>query len=428
MSPAVVYLLVLVAALCLQGGLALHGARYRHVASGRALVVVMLGGTAWTFLVGAMAVAEPALARALLSVKYLAIGATSLATFELVVERTGLLRNRSRVIRTVVGVVTVLGAVAAWRDGWGMIRTVAWEQSVDLTWVSSIAFGPIYWLYTAVLYATSTTSCVLLALSIARGARLARMQGVLMVGALVAVMACNVLLITGLADRRFDPMPVGLALSAVLLWGATVRHGLLELVPIARSATVDALEDGVIVVDAEGRVLDLNATMQALLGDDAPRLIGAPLLPAAARPGGPLARATEALQQALANAGASVPPRPEAAVPRVNVRGRAYDVRAFPVGAPAPARGARVIVLHDVTAIAALVAEQSRLIAELQGALGQVRTLTGLLPICASCKHVRDGDGAWHPLETYIRARTDAEFTHGICPACVSRLYPEYAT
>jgi len=54
-----------------------------------------------------------------------------------------------------------------------------------------------------------------------------------------------------------------------------------------------------------------------------------------------------------------------------------------------------------------------------------VRTLSGLLPICASCKKIRDDRGYWNQIETYIKDRSEAEFTHGICPECAQRLYPQ---
>lgn len=62
---------------------------------------------------------------------------------------------------------------------------------------------------------------------------------------------------------------------------------------------------------------------------------------------------------------------------------------------------------------------------KLSEALEQVKTLKGFLPICASCKKIRDDDGYWNQLETYISKHSDAEFTHGICPECTSSLYPE---
>lgn len=60
--------------------------------------------------------------------------------------------------------------------------------------------------------------------------------------------------------------------------------------------------------------------------------------------------------------------------------------------------------------------------AELQEALVKVKTLKGLLPICASCKKIRDDQGYWNQLETYIEEHSDALFTHGLCPKCLEEL------
>ena len=68
--------------------------------------------------------------------------------------------------------------------------------------------------------------------------------------------------------------------------------------------------------------------------------------------------------------------------------------------------------------------ELRRLNAELEAALAQVKTLSGLLPICAACKKIRDNQGYWHQVEVYIRNHSQAEFSHGICPDCARKLYP----
>lgn len=69
---------------------------------------------------------------------------------------------------------------------------------------------------------------------------------------------------------------------------------------------------------------------------------------------------------------------------------------------------------------------QKMLIARLQKALEEVKTLSGLLPICASCKRIRnEEDGSWQPIEDYIASHSEADFSHGICPECANRLYPE---
>jgi integral membrane sensor domain MASE1 len=69
--------------------------------------------------------------------------------------------------------------------------------------------------------------------------------------------------------------------------------------------------------------------------------------------------------------------------------------------------------------------DRGRLILELQDALEDVKILRGLLPICASCKKIRDDEGGWNHIENYIQKHSEAQFTHGICPECLERLYPE---
>jgi DNA-binding NtrC family response regulator len=70
-------------------------------------------------------------------------------------------------------------------------------------------------------------------------------------------------------------------------------------------------------------------------------------------------------------------------------------------------------------------AERERLITELTAALAKVKTLSGLLPICSSCKNIRDDQGYWNRLEVYLQQHSEATLTHGICPDCAQRLYPE---
>ena len=67
--------------------------------------------------------------------------------------------------------------------------------------------------------------------------------------------------------------------------------------------------------------------------------------------------------------------------------------------------------------------EKERLIVELQEALANIKTLSGLLPICAQCKKIRNDDGYWTMVETYVAERSEAEFSHGICPDCGKELY-----
>ncbi len=80
----------------------------------------------------------------------------------------------------------------------------------------------------------------------------------------------------------------------------------------------------------------------------------------------------------------------------------------------------------DITALKRAEQEKEKLILDLKDALANVKTLKGLLPMCASCQKIRDDRGYWQRVEEYIRGHSDADFTHGICPDCARRLYPQF--
>jgi len=71
-------------------------------------------------------------------------------------------------------------------------------------------------------------------------------------------------------------------------------------------------------------------------------------------------------------------------------------------------------------------AEQQELIASLKKAMDEVKTLQGFIPICASCKKIRDDEGYWRQIEAYIEEHSSATFSHGICPDCGKKLYPDF--
>ncbi|MDB6128045.1 MAG: sensor histidine kinase [Verrucomicrobia bacterium] len=84
----------------------------------------------------------------------------------------------------------------------------------------------------------------------------------------------------------------------------------------------------------------------------------------------------------------------------------------------------RVVAL-DISERHLLAAQRDELILSLQRALAEVKQLSGLLPICASCKQIRDGLGEWRPVEEYVSAHSEANFTHSLCPECIPKYYPE---
>ena len=63
---------------------------------------------------------------------------------------------------------------------------------------------------------------------------------------------------------------------------------------------------------------------------------------------------------------------------------------------------------------------------ELINAISEIKRLRGIIPICASCKKIRDDSGFWHQVEVYVRDHSEAIFSHGICPDCEKKLYPDF--
>jgi PAS domain S-box-containing protein len=87
-----------------------------------------------------------------------------------------------------------------------------------------------------------------------------------------------------------------------------------------------------------------------------------------------------------------------------------------------------VIIGQDISGHIAAELEKENLIHDLSQALNEIKTLSGLLPICARCKNIRDDQGYWQRIENYIESHSEATFTHGLCPKCIKELYPDLSS
>ena len=172
-----------------------------------------------------------------------------------------------------------------------------------------------------------------------------------------------------------------------------------------RDALLDKMTDGVLVLDRDGRVMIANDAARALQLDG-PWLAGAL----------GLSSLGDAPEQWRAEAQIGSEPARQW-----------LDVRIDPIRDRWGALAGRLVVARDVTLQKALEDEREHLIDELKGALKKVIQLEGLLPICASCRKVRDDGGYWGDVEEYFGSRAPVEFTHAICPECERKLYPMLA-
>lgn len=85
------------------------------------------------------------------------------------------------------------------------------------------------------------------------------------------------------------------------------------------------------------------------------------------------------------------------------------------------------VLLHMVADLERSEQRQRDLVDELRASMDQLKELSGLLPVCAGCKAVRDDDGYWHAVESYLRSHAGTEVSHSLCPGCVREHYPEHA-
>ena len=108
-------------------------------------------------------------------------------------------------------------------------------------------------------------------------------------------------------------------------------------------------------------------------------------------------------------------------------RPRNVEVHAYPVFNAKGRLSQMIEYTFDITERKQIENERDQLIKDLQRSLAEVKTLSGMLPICSFCKKIRDDKGYWNQIEAYIHEHSDATFSHGICPDCTQKLYPEYS-
>jgi PAS domain S-box-containing protein len=187
------------------------------------------------------------------------------------------------------------------------------------------------------------------------------------------------------------------------------------------AAIVDSAEDAITGQTMEGTITAWNAGAERLYGYSAKEAVGQSawiIVPEARRQ--EAADLLSKLQQGQAVE--------QLETKRVGKDGIPLDV-CLTISAIRNGQGAIIgasSIAYDVTERKKMEAERTHLIAHLNETLSKVKILSGLLPICASCKKIRDDRGYWQKLETFVREHSGAEFSHSICPECMRRLYPQY--
>lgn len=183
--------------------------------------------------------------------------------------------------------------------------------------------------------------------------------------------------------------------------------------------------EGIYLHDLDGRLLDVNRAACRQVGYAREELLALTLFDLALTPGEPNSPSREALlarwkgwqhEQTYTFEGEL----------------RRHDGTRLPVALSAGVirYGQSEVVLaivQDISARRQAERDMQRVISELRNSLAEIKTLRGIVPICAHCKKIRDDKGFWSQVETYVTEHTEAQFSHGICPQCVEVLYPGVA-
>ncbi len=290
--------------------------------------------------------------------------------------------------------------------------TIAIDPS---TKIAIYGHGPLFWIWIAYAYVLLCASIVVLVVTILRSPGIYRLQsGVILVGILLPL-AGNIVYISELNPvPGLDWTPVAFVLSGLVLLFGVFGLQILELVPLARGKFVSIMPDGMLVVDTNNRVADMNVAMEATIGLSRRACMG--------RPADQVLAGFEDVLALLHVANTSDVQR-EIRLGEPPAE-RYFDARRSVLRDSRGRLAGRFIVMHDVGHRKRVELERERLISSLQEALGQVKTLQGLVPICSTCKKIRDDAGYWRNVEHYMQEHSEVQFTHSVCPECLKAHYP----
>jgi PAS domain-containing protein len=200
--------------------------------------------------------------------------------------------------------------------------------------------------------------------------------------------------------------------GALLLWNMK-QFRLFDITPIAREALFTQFRQIAVILDSQNRIIDMNPFALNFF-----RLGKTPV-------GTPVLDAFAFWPQLVSFLRADNIAELELMYEHGEITEWFLVSRTAVIGSH-PSSTGTLLICRDITAKKQTEQQQELLISELQEALASVKTLGGLLPICASCKKIRDDEGYWNQVEQYIVKHTDAKFTHGICPDCGARALEEY--
>lgn len=387
------------------GAIGLYALRLRAVPAARSFALVVFIVTGWG-IAYALEIAAPTLAAKVFWLKLRwPVFYAGMVWLLMALQLTGrekLLKRWHIVLLCIVPTVAALAQINT--EQTGLVRRALHLQTVGEVSLLSWTPGPLYLAHIGQTYLLMLATLVALLSALPRASSVLRRQVLLVAAGTVIVLIADPIALSG-----HSPIPgfnftwVALDIYGVLTGLALFRYGMFSVVPIAMRLIVESMPSIVVVLDPEHRVLYANKAALRASGLTEAEITGrrTTSLPA---PWDGVARDYGDVEEGSV----------QVALERGGLR-RWYDMTLTPLLDRDGRHLARLVALHDVTELRAAkdAAEE---------ALARVRVLSGLLPICASCKSIRNDEGYWQAVEQYVAEHTGVEFTHGFCPDCSARI------
>lgn len=402
----ILYSTILLVAALVSLGVAQLVWQRRQAPGGVALTLFMLGLAWWSGTYALFWTPLPPSDLFWLNATYVGVVSVMPTFFVFVLQFTNRQQWLSRPLFALLGGMGLLTLLLLWTDPWHGLFFAGLRSETD-----SVIFagGPWFWTFIIYAYSLNLLAVLLLVKEWRASQRFYRQQlGLLLLAGLIPWLA-NIFSLLNLNPLPgLDLTPLAFTLTGILTAVTLHRYQFLDVLPIARDKVVEQMRDGILVLDAQNRIVDFNRTFTQLVMLHRQDCIGhmvSTIWPSWAQLNQELTEAQELF----------LPGNPPTFL----------NVRLIPLTGNQQQTQGKLVMVRDISKRKQMESEREALIKTLQTTLAQVKTLHGLLPICANCKKIRDDDGYWQDVAVYVRNHTDAEFSHSICPDCLVELYPQ---
>jgi len=278
-------------------------------------------------------------------------------------------------------------------------------------------YGPGFYLWTAYNYILFPVGGLILIWGILRMPSQLRRQTIPILMVLVLSLFFNFMYISGYNPiSPYDPTPISFVIAGILYVMIMRRYKFLNIVPVAYNKVFEDVNTGAVIIDGRNVILDMNPVAEKILARKQQDALGRAVL--------------DIFPEYDEFAGRSSSGQDIKTEIRLGDEQHIYELQTTPLTTQTGKIAGRIIMLFDITRRKWMENEQTRLIEKLQEknvqlseALEEIQSLKGIIPICASCKKIRDDKGYWEKVDVYIEKHSDASFSHGMCPDCLEENY-----